>query len=437
MRKLIHWVRSLTLFALQSIAAQAAWEATSSLSFNSFPYGNISIYGLTAANNDVYMFVGCAGTGGTGSNTSYGCGDSDSVIFKWNKTTGWSPALTNSLVSGAVTAVELYGGYIYVAGYFDSVGEGANMVTAHGVARYRLTTGLWSAVGTATSGVTKNGQPASIRALKYDSWAGRLYAGGTFDAIGGTSAGLIASWGSTGWAAVPGANLKLPPSFSTYQGIRDISIYNQYYYPYYPNTTTLTTRSQITVAGNFEVFNASNTRISRDLISIDVIQSYGTQIYTYGQGLRGGDPDCNFTDYMDNALYPHATLTLGGSYTYVIGRFTGYNTTCVIDQPGQYSFGNGWDVRLNIPFLAGAPTLTQWNHSGIEVYTDARVTQRNNIGYVIGLTAGFQTASLISISAGGTISILDNNPPVIQGHVAANADGVYFADGSVQARWIP
>lgn len=85
-------------------------------------------------------------------------------------------------------------GNLYAAGRFTAAQQGIAAVPAPSVARWDGT--RWTAVGTAQAFST-----SIVRALGFDS-AGTLYAGGTFDELGGTNAANIARWTGSAWAPV-------------------------------------------------------------------------------------------------------------------------------------------------------------------------------------------------------------------------------------------
>ncbi len=85
-------------------------------------------------------------------------------------------------------------GNLYVAGRFTAAQQGIAAVPTDSVAKWDGT--RWSAVGTPPAFGN-----AIVRALGFDS-AGRLYAGGDFDQLGGTNTANIARWTGSAWAPV-------------------------------------------------------------------------------------------------------------------------------------------------------------------------------------------------------------------------------------------
>ncbi len=87
-------------------------------------------------------------------------------------------------------------GNIYAAGSFDTAGN----TSANNVAMWDPNTGAWSALG---NGITLGSGYAVVSALAVDA-NGNLYAAGNFDTAGTASANNVAVWNGSTWSALGG-----------------------------------------------------------------------------------------------------------------------------------------------------------------------------------------------------------------------------------------
>jgi hypothetical protein len=136
--------------------------------------GSGYVYALAVSGSDVY-----AG----GSFTTAG-GAAASNVARWDGS-AWHALGTG--VAGPVKAVAILNGQVYVGGFFTTAGGGA----ANNIARWDPAAnggaGAWYALG---SGLTSD--EGDVRALAV--YSGSLYAGGQFNAAGGTPVNNIARW---------------------------------------------------------------------------------------------------------------------------------------------------------------------------------------------------------------------------------------------------
>jgi trimeric autotransporter adhesin len=100
----------------------------------------------------------------------------------------WDPRFYAIGVDYQVFSLAWDGTYLYIGGWFDTVGD----VSATNIARWDGTT--WSPMGT--------GADSDVYALLWDGT--NLYVGGQFGTIGGISAKGIARWDGTAWHTVGG-----------------------------------------------------------------------------------------------------------------------------------------------------------------------------------------------------------------------------------------
>ncbi len=125
-------------------------------------------------------------------------GTSASRIAKWNGTS-WSTFGTNITFNGAIKALAVYNGDLYIGGSFTQIGTAA----IPGIARWNGS--AWTSVGTAGAGAT-----GSVQTLLVfdDDGSGpnppKLYAGGTFNTISGLSYRNLAKWDTISWTPVGG-----------------------------------------------------------------------------------------------------------------------------------------------------------------------------------------------------------------------------------------
>ncbi|MGO8741992.1 MAG: hypothetical protein ACLQUR_06280, partial [Limisphaerales bacterium] len=117
------------------------------------------------------------------------------ALWRWNKCGGWQEVVQE--INGMVfNALAIQSNYLYVVGSFTEVfPEPGQGVPATNIARYDLSSGQWSAVGT---GIT-NGATA---ALTIDSF-GNVYAGGAPNPAPLVFPGLM-KWDGTNWTTVGG-----------------------------------------------------------------------------------------------------------------------------------------------------------------------------------------------------------------------------------------
>ena len=117
-------------------------------------------------------------------------GHADSPIATtWYDLYWWQPLTSESGngVNSDVYALAYSNGCLYAGGYFDAAGGSP----ANNIAKWDGTT--WSPLG---SGL--NGPPSGLAV----DGSGNLYAGGAFDAAGGNNAACVAKWSSNSWYAL-------------------------------------------------------------------------------------------------------------------------------------------------------------------------------------------------------------------------------------------
>lgn len=129
---------------------------------------------------------------------------SQGAIWKYNKALGtWSP-LAGAIVGhsqlgyGLIKSIVVNGNSIHVGGRFDSVGVGADNISANNVATYNAGTQKWSRWGSETS----NGVNGEVRAI-VEGMQGR-YVGGIFSTAGSVSANNVARFYNNTWDGVAG-----------------------------------------------------------------------------------------------------------------------------------------------------------------------------------------------------------------------------------------
>ena len=121
-------------------------------------------------------------------------GVSATHIARWDVTTGsWSPlgsGLNNGVLPlfSVALALDSAGSAVYAGGDFTMAGG----VRANRIARWDQATASWSALG--------SGMNAGVLALAWESSTSTLYAGGSFTTAGGVSANRIAKWDGVAWS---------------------------------------------------------------------------------------------------------------------------------------------------------------------------------------------------------------------------------------------
>lgn len=91
----------------------------------------------------------------------------------------------NSGFDDTVRALALDSSYLYAGGDFANNGDGTTAYAR--IAKWSLTSGTWSTMGSGMNG--------NVNAIAVDSSSGKVYAGGQFSLAGGASAFRIAVWG--------------------------------------------------------------------------------------------------------------------------------------------------------------------------------------------------------------------------------------------------
>ena len=105
----------------------------------------------------------------------------------------WDPSFTVPGVGGYLYTVAVNGNYLYVGGWFGTVGN----VIAHGVAKYNLVSKTWSTFDSAGVGV--GGGTVTCFAFNGSD----VYVGGQFTTAGTVPVSNIAKWNpTTGWSAL-------------------------------------------------------------------------------------------------------------------------------------------------------------------------------------------------------------------------------------------
>ncbi|RYU78898.1 beta strand repeat-containing protein, partial [Hymenobacter persicinus] len=132
-------------------------------------------------------------------------------IAKWNGT-AWSAlgngtavaTSTNNGVSDGVFALAVLNNELYIAGYFSTVRNGSNPVSASSVAKWDGTT--WSALGNGTAVATSTNNGVNYTAGCLVVLSNDLYVGGDFTIVNNSSsevaASRIARWNGTAWSAL-------------------------------------------------------------------------------------------------------------------------------------------------------------------------------------------------------------------------------------------
>lgn len=108
--------------------------------------------------------------------------------------TTWAQAFPGTGPDNSVSAIAVWGTDIYIGGTFRSAGP----VAAHRIAKWNSVTNTWSALGTALSGFTSEHSYISAIAVV----GNKVYAGGSFENIGGIFTNNIAVWNGANWSAM-------------------------------------------------------------------------------------------------------------------------------------------------------------------------------------------------------------------------------------------
>ena len=292
------------------------------------------------------------------------------AIAKWNGNNWTAVGPGTDLHYIVIECMEVFNGELYAAGAYYQIG-GGGLPDSYRISKWNGFT--WSDVLTIPASYTLDGALGDI--LSMVAYNNELYIAGTFGLmIDSVSATQIAKWNGTNWRPVgTGINAEAYPlggdsDGATYSAVKSLAVYNGILY----------------AGGRFDSCGTIATR--------NIAQWDGTNWSALAQGVNS---------YVNSMIAFDSSLYVGGRFNYVNGNVPANNiakwgTACYLNQPGLiYGANSVCENSLqtySIDTVPGATTYT-WN-----------------------LPAGWtgssssNSISVIAGTAGGTISVLANNP---------------------------
>ena len=292
------------------------------------------------------------------------------AIAKWNGNNWTAVGPGTDLHYVVIECMEVFNGELYAAGAYYQIG-GGGLPDSYRISKWNGST--WSDVLTIPASYTLDGALGDILSLV--AYNNELYIAGTFGLmIDSVPATQIAKWNGTNWLPVgTGINAEAYPlggdsDGATYSAVKSLAVYNGILY----------------AGGRFDSCGTIATR--------NIAQWDGTNWSALAQGVNS---------YVNSMIAFDSSLYVGGRFNYVNGNVPANNTAkwgtaCYLNQPGLiYGANSVCENSLqsySIDTVPGATTYT-WN-----------------------LPAGWtgssssNSISVIAGTAGGTISVLANNP---------------------------
>ena len=292
------------------------------------------------------------------------------AIAKWNGNNWTAVGPGTDLHYVVIECMEVFNGELYAAGAYYQIG-GGGLPDSYRISKWNGFT--WSDVLSIPASYTLDGALGDI--LSMVAYNNELYIAGTFGLmIDSVSATQIAKWNGTNWRPVgTGINAEAYPlggdsDGATYSAVKSLAVYNGILY----------------AGGRFDSCGTIATR--------NIAQWDGTNWSALAQGVNS---------YVNSMIAFDSSLYVGGRFNYVNGNVPANNiakwgTACYLNQPGLiYGANSVCENSLqtySIDTVPGATTYT-WN-----------------------LPAGWtgssssNSISVIAGTAGGTISVLANNP---------------------------
>ena len=292
------------------------------------------------------------------------------AIAKWNGNNWTAVGPGTDLHYIVIECMEVFNGELYTAGAYYQIG-GGGLPDSYRISKWNGFT--WSDVLSIPASYTLDGALGDI--LSMVAYNNELYIAGTFGLmIDSVSATQIAKWNGTNWRPVgTGINAEAYPlggdsDGATYSAVKSLAVYNGILY----------------AGGRFDSCGTIATR--------NIAQWDGTNWSALAQGVNS---------YVNSMIAFDSSLYVGGRFNYVNGNVPANNiakwgTACYLNQPGLiYGANSVCENSLqtySIDTVPGATTYT-WN-----------------------LPAGWtgssssNSISVIAGTAGGTISVLANNP---------------------------
>lgn len=292
------------------------------------------------------------------------------AIAKWNGNNWTAVGPGTDLHYIVIECMEVFNGELYAAGAYYQIG-GGGLPDSYRISKWNGFT--WSDVLSIPASYTLDGALGDI--LSMVAYNNELYIAGTFGLmIDSVSATQIAKWNGTNWRPVgTGINAEAYPlggdsDGATYSAVKSLAVYNGILY----------------AGGRFDSCGTIATR--------NIAQWDGTNWSALAQGVNS---------YVNSMIAFDSSLYVGGRFNYVNGNVPANNiakwgTACYLNQPGLiYGANSVCENSLqtySIDTVPGATTYT-WN-----------------------LPAGWtgssssNSISVIAGTAGGTISVLANNP---------------------------
>jgi hypothetical protein len=333
---------------------------------------------------------------------------------QWGSLGGGGAVFNN----GVISAVAVYGNYVYVGGDFQNVNS---IPEADFVARWDGT--AWSALGGSGDGdgsIVGQGWWTGVYTLAVDA-AGNLYVGGSFSDIDSngtvlTAADNIARWDGASWHSLgnDGAG-----NGSVSGEVYDIEISGSdvyvggYFNDVNNNGVVLTAADYVarwnSTQGSWFALGGDNTgdgSLKNEVYSIAVS---GSNVYVGGEftNVRNNAVTLNAADYV--AKWDGANWSALGGTNLNEGAFNGAVYTLAVDASGNvYAGGEFTNVRGGIFTILTADYIAKWNGaswSGLGSNGGGNGSLQNYVSEIVVSAAGdvYVSGSFVNVNNGGSV----------------------------------
>lgn len=254
--------------------------------------------------------------------------DGTAGVARWDgrRWHGLGGGLAREKDRGDVRDLAVSGDNVYVVGNFDKAGT----VAALNVARWNVTTGTWSALGTGTGPRDQFGGVVPLSAVAVVD--GQVYVGGTFRSINGVTAAGVAVWNGTQWAALAGGVIDTKDDKADVRAL--LAVGNQVFVGGLFDQAVNPQGVADIAASNIAVWNRSTGRWAALGVGasapVDALATDGSSLYVGGSFVRAGGGVVNAVARWNGTQWSALGsgvagvvygMTVAGGKLYVAGAF--------------------------------------------------------------------------------------------------------------------